>query len=468
MARGGRAALPLAMLLLASLGRLGPRQASAWGRAPAQRARRAAVVRAWRLAAQAEELSTVSGGEVRAEILEASPANVERAARELREGKLVAFPTETVYGLGGAITDREALCGIFAAKKRPRSDPLIVHVTSVEAAVALYCTKTLDARAFEVVDALAAAFWPGPLTIISAAATGVAPEITAGTGCVGVRSPRHPLARELIDATGIPIAAPSANRFGHVSPTAAEHVFADLFDSEITILRPEEQHAAEGAPICEVGIESSVVKVHSDGSQVEILRAGIIGYDDLAEAVAGLGVRVTRKAPTHSPEPETEPVAVDSAPADAGFESPGQFLKHYAPDVPAVLLSFPPAAFSTSAALEASLAQTLDLDLREAVILDIGGRLANLKAGAKAYRDIAQSGLLTEAAQGLFEGLRWAEQVDGAGIILLPDLAVTSPAPPAAGGSTEAALEDALRDRLFRAVSGNTVSLGGGDGDGLR
>jgi L-threonylcarbamoyladenylate synthase len=217
------------------------------------------------------------------------------AAAVLRAGGLVAFPTETVYGLGADATNARAVAGIFAAKGRPQFNPLIVHVADAG-----------DATDFAVLDerarTLAAAFWPGALTLVLAKSAGcpIADLTTAGLDTVAVRVPSHPVARALIRAAGVPVAAPSANRSGHVSPTTAAHVEADLGDTVAIIL--------DDGPSA-VGIESTVVDLSAPAPT--LLRAGGVTSDAI-EAV--LGVTLAR--------------ATNDAERPA---SPGQLASHYAP-----------------------------------------------------------------------------------------------------------------------------------------
>jgi len=218
-----------------------------------------------------------------------------RAAELLRAGRLVAFPTETVYGLGADALDPTAVQRIFDAKGRPMSSPLIVHVDSIEMA------RSLALEWPDAAEALARRFWPGPLTIVVPKKPIVPDIVTAGLPSVGLRMPAHPLALELLREAGIPLAAPSANRFTELSPTTAEHVRAGLGDAVDLIL--------DGGP-CTVGIESTVISL--SGARPRILRPGIISQPEI-EAVIG-------------------PVE-----AGAGAESPGQHPKHYSPRTPIVL-----------------------------------------------------------------------------------------------------------------------------------
>jgi L-threonylcarbamoyladenylate synthase len=234
------------------------------------------------------------------------PGVVEHAADLLRRGALVAFPTETVYGLGANALDPDAVAAIYAAKGRPAWNPVIAHVPDVAAARAL--TRHWPAAA----DRLAAAFWPGPLTLVLPKAPHVPDGATAGLDAVAVRIPSHPVALALLRAAGVPIAAPSANRFTQVSPTTAQHVHASLGDRVGLIL--------DGGP-CAVGIESTVVDL--TGPDAVILRPGMIAAADLERALRGSGT-VVRAA--------TASVSHDAPPATATAQrSPGMADRHYAP-----------------------------------------------------------------------------------------------------------------------------------------
>src|SRR6266496_5384046 len=192
------------------------------------------------------------------------PAVIERAAKLLRNGDIIVFPTETVYGLGADAFQPAALERIFAAKGRPFSDPLIVHIADE------YTLELLTAIIPSEAKRLAQEFWPGPLTLILPRGPRVPLLVTAGLATVAIRMPRHPVALALISALGSPIAAPSANRFTHVSPTTAQHVFADLSGRVPLIL--------DAGP-CEIGIESTVLDLCSD--EPRILRPGGISLEAL-------------------------------------------------------------------------------------------------------------------------------------------------------------------------------------------
>ena len=389
--------------------------------------------------------------------------SIDVAAEALRAGRLVAFPTETVYGLGAHAFDADAVASIFTVKGRPRSDPLIVHVASAEAAEALV---RLDATALELMRRLMDSFWPGPLTLVAPACPELPPAVTAGTGFVGVRLPAHRRAAALLRAAAVPVAAPSANRFGHVSPTRPEHVMDDLGDHPIYVLRPEPPTAAAaaaaagGARICEVGIESTVLKVDGTRRELLLLRRGGVPEAELQRWLDATPSSFTLRVqpPKHSAPPPLAPPPGESAaagggaPATPGQEAPGMSLTHYAPDLPSFLLAAAdaptPAAAAPSYAVGA------------AVVLDYGARLAHLEGVARAYRDLSPSGDACEAAAAVFEALRWAEgrAADGATCVLLPNV----DAPPAAPAARAAAAEHepALADRLYRAASGERCRVG--------
>ncbi|CAG1017566.1 Threonylcarbamoyl-AMP synthase [Burkholderiaceae bacterium] len=204
------------------------------------------------------------------------PAVIERAAAELAAGELVAFPTETVYGLGARADDDAAVAKVFEAKGRPADHPLIVHVADADS------VRGFASEVPPVAVRLVAAFWPGPLTIIVRRAAGVASSAAGGQSSIGLRCPSHPVARALLKAarsTGVPgVAAPSANRFGRISPTRAEHVAAEFGDTLMVL---------EGGP-CDVGIESSIVDCTS-GHPV-LLRPGVLTRAQI-EAAAGEPLR---------------------------------------------------------------------------------------------------------------------------------------------------------------------------------
>jgi L-threonylcarbamoyladenylate synthase len=237
------------------------------------------------------------------QLLDSSASSVARAAECLRGGGLVAFPTETVYGLGVHALDEGAVRRLFEAKGRPAADPLIVHVLDVAGA------KTLVRPGADtsLLERLGARFWPGPLTLVLPKSPRVPDVVTAGLDTVAVRVPAHPVARALLEAAHIPVAAPSANLFSRPSPTRAEHVLHDL-DGRIDFVID--------AGSTDVGLESTVLDL-SDGAPV-VLRPGAVTVAMLREALGtAVGIR--------------DRTATDPA------RSPGLLEKHYAPRTPLTL-----------------------------------------------------------------------------------------------------------------------------------
>ncbi|MEQ1945688.1 MAG: L-threonylcarbamoyladenylate synthase [Bryobacteraceae bacterium] len=203
---------------------------------------------------------------------------IAEAAERIRSGELVALPTETVYGLGANALDARAVAKIYAMKGRPATSPLIVHVDSIEMA------KSLVREWPEQAERLARKYWPGPLTLVLPKANVIPDVVSAGLRTVGIRMPKHPIALELIRSAGVPIAAPSANKFMGLSPTTAQHV-RDAFGDAVPVI--------DGGP-CEVGIESTVVAV--ENGETHLLRPGMISLEDV-ERVTAPGAGTAHPAP---------------------------------------------------------------------------------------------------------------------------------------------------------------------------
>jgi len=235
------------------------------------------------------------------------PQEIAAAAERLRSGRLVAFPTETVYGLGADALNAAAVARVFAAKGRPSNNPLIVHVDSIAMA------KRVVREWPEGAEALAKAFWPGPLTIVLPKSENVPGLVTGDGPNVAVRAPKHPVALALIGAFGGPIVGPSANKSGFVSPTTAWHVHQEFADADVMVL--------DGGA-CEVGIESTVVSLVG---APRVLRPGAISATEIS---AVLGVKVA----------EGRAKTLASGLASGAMESPGQLASHYAPRSPAILV----------------------------------------------------------------------------------------------------------------------------------
>ena len=278
---------------------------------------------------------------------------VDRAAALLRGGGLVAFPTETVYGLGADARNGRAVAAIFEAKGRPHFNPLISHFPDAEAA---FAEVVADDRA----RALAERFWPGPLTLVLPRRPGCRVDLLAGAGLdtLAVRVPAHPVALALLRAAAVPVAGPSANRSGQVSPTTAQHVLDGLGGRIAAVL--------DGGP-CEVGVESTVLDLAAGGAA--LLRPGGVPVGAI-EAVIG---------------PVARPLPLAAAEATRTLRSPGMMLSHYAPSLPVRL-------------------NARDVAPDEA-LLAFGPALP----GAGAVWQMSEARDLREAAARLFAGLRWLD-----------------------------------------------------------
>lgn len=341
------------------------------------------------------------------------PAALARAAECLRRGGLVAFPTETVYGLGVNALDRDAVRRLFAAKQRPPNDPLIVHVTSIDSIAAL------ASRVPGAVETLARRFWPGPLTLIVPRSTQVPDEVTAGLSTVAVRVPLHPVARALIEAAGVPVAAPSANLFSRPSPTQASHVVEDL-DGRIDLV-------VDGGPTT-IGVESTVLDLTSDPPT--ILRPGAVTVEMLREVLGE--VNVSRGS-----------TAVDSI-SVAPMPSPGMLEKHYSPRAPLTL--FEGNASAGLAALVGVARDELSKGRTVGVIAadEDRGQLAPLVSDRKVLlRLLGSHDAPVVAAARLYATLRELD-ASGADVILVH-------------GFGDDGLGAAVQDRLRRAAAGRIV-----------
>ncbi|MCZ8142872.1 MAG: L-threonylcarbamoyladenylate synthase [Acetobacteraceae bacterium] len=312
---------------------------------------------------------------------------VAEAARLLRAGELVAFPTETVYGLGADARNGRAVAAVFEAKGRPHFNPLICHFPDAESA---FAEVIADDRA----RALAAAFWPGPLTLVLPRRAECRIDLLAGAGLdtLAVRVPAHPLALELLRAAAIPVAGPSANRSGAVSPTTADHVLEGLSGRIAAVL--------DGGA-CDVGVESTVLDLAMGGAA--LLRPGGVPVEAI-EAVIG---KVSR------------PLPISAAEKTRTLRSPGMMLSHYAPTLPVRL-------------------GAVDVVADEA-LLAFGPPLP----GAGLVWQLSETGDLLEAAARLFAGLRHLDAEGGQrGLTRI----ATMPIP-------ESGLGAAINDRLARAAA---------------
>ncbi len=371
------------------------------------------------------------------------PSSIERAAALLRAGEVVVFPTETVYGLGADALQASAVERIFAAKGRPFSDPLIVHIADEAALEQL--TISIPAQARQ----LAKAFWPGPLTLILPRSPLIPELVTAGLETVAIRMPRHPVAHALIHAVGSPIAAPSANRFMHVSPTTAQHALADLEGRVPLIL--------DAGP-CVVGIESTVLDLCS--RVPTILRPGGISLEALRTVLpevqsprripvpqAGIPIYGVRSKAEHATfgrtslaPPQESSVVNTRSETEWESRSPGHLLTHYAPAVP--LLLFDGSVEAMRAAMLTELQRRLERGECVGVLVADEDVAAFHESGA-VVQSLGDAAAPEQVAGALFAGLRALEEADVQVIL--------------SRSFDERGLGLAIRDRLVKAAGGKVI-----------
>ncbi len=365
---------------------------------------------------------------MKAEILSPSSESILRACDLISRGQVIGMPTETVYGLAGNAFDPSAVARIFETKERPTFDPLIVHVAPLTGDVIaqldqmeLIESEKLTTKAKETLSKLIDAFWPGPLTLILPKSSKVPDLVTSGLPEVGIRMPRHPVAQELLRSSKLPLAAPSANRFGRISPTSAKDVEKELGDRIEIIL--------DGGR-CEVGLESSVVKVQADGN-ITLLRPGGVSARDL-EGCSGKTVQVLNS--TSKPGVSTN--------------SPGQLESHYAPKKPLYLLPEELSSKKLTIVSEKNLdllrkystsSQAIGIMITRGDERAIGLKLEALLARKVICQSLSHFGNAAEMAQNLFATLRSLD--DSEASVLFAE-SVTG----------QEGLAHAIRDRLTRAA----------------
>jgi len=393
----------------------------------------------------------------KAKLIPSTHTSLSKAGKRLAEGNLVSFPTETVYGLGCHALDPQAIAKVFAAKERPLTDPLIVHVTDSSATLNFWQAfeSSKDNLEAQLLKLLTGHFWPGPLTIVAKANPSIPSTLMANTGYVACRSPRHVIARELIEASGVPIAAPSANKFGHVSPTKASHVWDDLKEEDVWIVDPELDEDGDqatkdhGSCVCNVGVESTVAKIEMNSVSsgiVTILRHGAVSAKDLSICISS-NVKLQQTF--------TIQEKMQSTKEDVSHVAPGQTIRHYSPNILSYMISqCRYDCHHATSSLDSTLTHEERTQLSKAVIIDWGGRLNTLEPYALAYRDVSSNDCSTEAAASVFETLRWSETVNGAERVYFPDICVQEADQ---NEKEQEALVLAVKDRLTRAASGVIV-----------
>lgn len=353
---------------------------------------------------------------------------INTASKLIKDGHLVAFPTETVYGLGANINFIKSVERIFGVKGRPLTDPLIVHTYTQEKAFELFKLSDLEEK--NIMKIFADNLWPGALTIISEASDKINDIITASTGFVGVRIPSSKITLDFLKESGVPIAAPSANKFGHVSPTTAKHVISDFIDDDIYVFNGGDVKNIDGG----IGIESTIIKINTNDKVIEILRLGGIGIDIIKSLLLDYNLDYSVQIKSKTKSLKTPEIA------------PGQSIKHYSPNVNTILLS------SKSSITLETITKLIDnriinKDLINIGIIDFNNIGNELSEIVKVYLDLSSNGNIKEAKLNIYDYLRKMEHNNICQLLLLKDDNVND------------TNYLSLIDRMFRASSGNHITI---------
>lgn len=348
--------------------------------------------------------------------------SISKCAALLRSGEVLGIPTETVYGLAANAFDEKAVAKIFAAKDRPTFDPLIVHIPTGWGSLrkldelGITDSSLLSLEAKTVSEALMKAFWPGPFTLVLPRGRKIPDLVTSGLATVGVRMPRHTITQDLLKTLQLPLAAPSANRFGRISPTTSSAVVSEL--------RGRVQYVLEGGP-CEVGLESTIVHIAPDAT-LTLLRPGAISRQELAE-VSGCEVRL--------PDPA-------SSSRSSAELAPGMLASHYAPGK----------SLSLGSLEEFRLLRKRQPDTRwGALVFDVQSvsilHAEGVTLEPVVFELLSSGGDWLEAARNLFGALRRLDELNSVDQIFAEDPRTTGLADRAGGMAT------AILDRLTRAAA---------------
>ena len=339
-------------------------------------------------------------------------------SKYLKNGAIVAFPTETVYGLGGNAFDENAIKKIYLVKERPTTDPLIIHIDSVSRLIEWNLVDLTELE-FEIVKKFADKFWPGPLTMILKSSKNIPNLVTAGSGFIGIRIPNNNLALSLIKNSNLPIAAPSANKFGHISPTLISHV-ENNFKNQNIINEPV--YILENDVKCEIGIESTIIKFNNNFSEIDILRLGYFTSEDLKEIFNG--------KINYNPEYKN---------SDESPKSPGQFVKHYATNCDTYYITIN----DTN--------QILNLESsKEHAIINIGNEIFDIKNKFGYYDNLSENNDVEEAIKNYYEKL-YKFEIQNLGQFTKLFIIVNS--------NIKDIKYESLIDRIYRSSSGKKIDL---------
>lgn len=345
-----------------------------------------------------------------AQVLDPTEENIQKCAAYIKQGGIVGMPTETVYGLAANAFDVAACEKIFLYKGRPLTDPLIVHVSSMEMAESI---TLLDKEIKSIFNLLSGNFWPGPLTIVlKANLNKLSRKILAGSDTVGIRFPLNEIAQKLIKASGVPIAAPSANKFCHISPVNPYHVFRDFREFPVMILN---------GGVCNFCMESTVIKINQEEKKIIVCRMGAVSPDDINNVLSKSEFKdytvecLAKKAKVD--KKLLEEIAQEEDKVNHSLtinqEAPGQFLKHYSPKLQTFLYSG-----ENDYVKETKLTDDI-------IFIDYQGTLKKLfgsKISDENFLELSDKGDSNEVMKNLYDYLHQAEQKPNKKMIIICDL----------------------------------------------
>lgn len=340
--------------------------------------------------------------------------SVLEGSEKIRQGKLVFFPTETVYGLGGNCENENCVKDIYKCKNRPLTNPVLIHVCNLEMA-----KRYVMGLENPLTNYLLKRYWPGPLTFIGEATEIVPNCVTANTGLVGVRCPDYPLSLQLIENSNVGIAAPSANISGHVSSTKVNHLFEDFNHCDDELFYIEDCNEKN---VKKYGVESTIIKI--ENTCLIIYRYGSISIDNLLLNLKDFPLEVNIKFREND--------------LNTNMISPGQIVKHYSPNLETYLLQF------CNQIKNENWLPNLD----KCILIDYGHHLVKFQNDCLYYTDLSIKKDISEALQNLYEKLRYCEKIHNGKYILIYDV-----------GKIKQENIECLYDKIYRASSGKIIYI---------
>ena len=349
--------------------------------------------------------------------------NIYKCASKIRNGEVVIFPTETVYGMGASSMNKEAIKQIYAIKRRPLNNPLIMHVLNWSAAKIYTSVSSAEE---DIITELTDKFWPGPLTILVKKSKYVSDIVSGGTDWVSIRCPSGSIARKLIEYSMVPIVAPSANISGKITSTYKDHVIRYFNDTRVSILIDPEP--------CSIGVESTILKI--DGTHISIVRPGIITMEHIKTCLS------TEKY-SH--------LQFEICSISEQVEHPGSEISHYSTDKKTMLFNFIDTQFAKEAKVDTSITESLsksiDFYLTQSACIDFNNKNFHCRDKFGAYVDLSENGSVEEALFNLYNVLHQLNHTEVVNILIFDFW------------SDKEGLYKTMFDRIFRCCNGNKIVI---------